>query len=148
MSVPPIRGGDYLPLDWSGISCFNAPCRENGEAGMAKRPKPVHQMTEAQFERMFPHEEACIEYLIARRWPNGVFCPRCQNTKVFPMKAMAHKWQCYKCETIEGAGYRFSHIAGTIFENTNKPLRQWFRVVHLICTSKKGISALQVQRVM
>jgi hypothetical protein len=37
---------------------------------------------------------------------------------------------------------------GTIFENTNKPLRQWFRVIHLMLTSKKGISALQVQRMM
>jgi hypothetical protein len=115
---------------------------------MAKRPKPVHQMTEAQFEDMFPHEEACVAYLIARRWPDGVFCPRCGNTKVFAMKAMPNKWQCYACGTVKGAGYRFSHIAGTIFENTNKPLRQWFKVVHLMLTSKKGISALQIQRQM
>jgi hypothetical protein len=113
---------------------------------MAKRPKPVHQMTEAQFEDAFPHEEACALYLVARRWPNGVFCPRCGNPKVFPMKAMAFKWQCYQC--APDAGYRFSHIAGTIFENTNKPLRQWFKVVHLMLTSKKGISALQIQRHM
>jgi ISXO2 transposase-like protein len=38
--------------------------------------------------------------------------------------------------------------SGTIFENTNKPLRQWFKVVHLMLTSKKGISALQIQRQM
>src|SRR6185312_16379230 len=44
--------------------------------------------------------------------------------------------------------YRFSHTAGTIFENTNKPLMDWFRVVHLMLTSKKGISALQIQRMM
>src|SRR5262249_19518023 len=47
-----------------------------------------------------------------------------------------------------GSGYRFSVIAGTIFENTNKPLRQWFRVVHLMLASKKGMPALQIQRVM
>ena len=45
-------------------------------------------------------------------------------------------------------GYRFSSIAGTIFENTNKPLRDWFKVTHLMLTSKKGISALQIQRHM
>ena len=44
--------------------------------------------------------------------------------------------------------YRFSHITGTIFENTNKPLRQWFKVVHLMLTSKKGMSALQIMRYM
>jgi transposase-like protein len=103
-------------------------------------------MTIAQFEATFPNEDACKAYLVARRWPNGVVCPRCGNPKVFPVGSMAFKWQCYQC--APGAGYRFSHIAGTIFENTNKPLREWFRVTHLMLTSKKGISALQIQRVM
>lgn len=114
----------------------------------AKRPKPVHQMTVAQFEARFVDEEACAKYLVARRWPNGVICPRCGNPKVFPVGSMPFKWQCYQCETVKGGGYRFSHIAGTIFENTNKPLRDWFRVVHMMLTSKKGVSALQVQRTM
>lgn len=114
---------------------------------MAKRrPKPVHQMTEGQFEAMFPDEEACKAYLVARRWPNGVVCPRCGAVKVFPVGSMPYKWQCYAC--APDRGYRFSHIAGTIFENTNKPLRQWFKVVHLMTTSKKGISSLQIQRQM
>ena len=115
---------------------------------MAKRPKPVHQMTNGQFEAMFPDEEHCARYLVARRWSKGVYCPRCGNVKVFPVGSMPFKWQCYECETVKGAGYRFSHIAGTIFENTNKPLRDWFKVVHMMLTSKKGISALQVQRTM
>lgn len=113
---------------------------------MAKRPKPVPQMTNAQFEATFPDEEACANYLVARRWPDGIHCPRCGNTKVFPVKTMPHKWQCYEC--AKGSGYRFSHIAGTIFENTNKPLREWFKVVHLMLASKKGMSALQIQRMM
>jgi hypothetical protein len=95
---------------------------------------------------MFPDEDHCADYLIARRWPNGVHCPRCGNDKVFQVKTMPRKWQCYAC--APGQGYRFSHIAGTIFENTNKPLRQWFKVVHLLLTSKKGMSALQIQRYM
>lgn len=113
---------------------------------MARRPKPVPQMTAAQFEVMFPDEEACKVYLQARRWPEGAHCPRCGNVKVFPVKTMPFKWQCYAC--APGAGYRFSVIAGTIFENTNKPLRDWFRVVHYLLASKKGMSALQIQRMM
>ncbi len=109
-----------------------------------RRPKPVHQMTIAQFEATFTDEDDCRRYLIARRWPNGVHCPRCGNAKVYAL-ASGYHWQCEACQVN---GYRFSHIAGTIFENTNKPLREWFRVVHLMLTSKKGISALQVQRVM
>jgi IS1 family transposase len=117
-----------------------------GRATVARRPKPVHQMTIAQFDAMFPDEEACKAYLVARRWPDGVHCPRCGNAKVFPVKTMPYKWQCYGC--APGQGYRFSHLAGTIFENTNKSLRDWFRVTHLMLTSKKGMSALQIQRVM
>jgi transposase-like protein len=112
---------------------------------MARHPKPVPQMTVAQFENTFPDDEACKSYLQARRWPNGVHCPRCGNAKVYELHARPFHWQCQSCSQ---GGYRFSVIAGTIFENTNKPLRDWFRVVHLMLASKKGMSALQIQRMM
>jgi len=115
---------------------------------MAKRPKPVHQMTIPEFDALFVDEDACRGYLVARRWPEGVHCPRCGNPKVYDLKAMEWHWQCTQCAPGGSTGYRFSHIAGTIFENTNKPLRDWFRVVHMMLTSKKGVSALQVKRVM
>ena len=112
---------------------------------MARRPKPVPQMTVAQFETMFPDEEACKGYLRARRWPKGVHCPRCGNAKVYALPSRPFHWQCQACTEH---GYRFSVIAGTIFENTNKPLRDWFRVVHLMLAGKKGTSALQIMRIM
>ena len=112
---------------------------------MAKKNKRIHQMTIAEWERTFPDENACAAYLVKYRWPLGVRCPRCGNAAVYELKALKWRWQCEKC-TVNG--YRFSHIAGTIFENTNKPLRDWFRVLHMMLTSKKGISSLQIQRVM
>jgi transposase-like protein len=114
---------------------------------MSHRPKPVHQMTVSQFEARFTDEIACKTYLKARRWPEGVHCPRCGNPKVYALASGFH-WQCTQCAPGGSQGYRFSVIAGTIFENTNKPLREWFRVVHLMLTSKKGISSLQIQRMM
>jgi hypothetical protein len=113
---------------------------------MPKRPKPVDQMTIRQFEAMFPDEEACQAYLVARRWPNGVACPRCGNVELYD--ASSYKpfhWQCRACAP---QGYRFSCIAGTVFENTNKPLKDWYRVTHTMLTSKKGVSALQIMRTM
>src|SRR5207244_2936433 len=106
----------------------------------------IHQMTAAQFARQFPNEDACKTYLVRHRWPTGtVHCPRCG------FEATAHgtkpfHWQCYNCgpET----SYRFSVLVETVFENTNKPLLDWFRVMHMMLTSKKGISALQVKRVL
>ncbi len=103
----------------------------------------------AQFEDRFPagDEDACLRYLVARRWPDGVHCPRCGNTELYD--ASSYKpfhWQCVECS--KAGPYRFSALVGTIFENTKKPLRDWFRVAHLMFASKKGMSALQIQRMM
>jgi transposase-like protein len=114
---------------------------------MANRPEPLHQMTDAEFEAMFPagDDEAPRHYLKARRWPNGVVCPRCGNTKVYELKVRPWNWQCHQCAN---KGYRFSLIAGTVFGSTNKPLRQWFQIVRLMLISKKRINALEIQRQM
>jgi transposase-like protein len=114
---------------------------------MAKSSKRIHQMTFAQWEKAFPTEDACCAYLAGNRWPAGVACPRCGNVKVKEHGTMPFNWLCNECSP-SGTNYRFSVIAGTIFENTNKPLRDWFRVIHLMLTSKKGISALQIHRMM
>jgi ribosomal protein L37AE/L43A len=92
-----------------------------------KQPKAVHQMTAAQFDALFKTEADCIRYLVVRRWGETVTCPRCGNPKVYAL-ASGHHWQCEQCAPD---GYRFSHLTGTIFENTNKPLKEWFRVTHL-----------------
>ena len=116
---------------------------------MVKRKKkkhpPIHQLSIAQFEKLFPHDDACKQYLMGHRWPEGVHCPRCGHDKVWELESNPWHWQCKNCAPD---GYRFSVLVGTIFENTNKPLREWFRVIHLMLTSKKGISALQVMRYM
>jgi IS1 family transposase/transposase-like protein len=109
---------------------------------MAKR---IHQMTNRQWEAAFPTDDACRTYLAANRWPGGVVCPRCGNPEVGEHGTMTFHWQCYSC-SAKGTSYRFSVIVGTIFENTKYPLREWFRVIHMMLTSKKGVSALQVHR--
>jgi transposase-like protein len=108
--------------------------------------KQIQQLTSGQFDKMFPNEEACDNYLIGRRWPKGVHCPRCGSTKAYPLQTMKFKWECPDCR--EGGAYRFSHLVGTIFENTKVDLRDWFKVIHLMLTAKKGISSRQVGRYM
>ena len=51
-----------------------------------KQPKQIIQMTVAQFEAAFPNEDACDAYLVARRWPNGVICPRCGSDRPYELK--------------------------------------------------------------
>jgi transposase-like protein/IS1 family transposase len=103
-------------------------------------------MTVPQWEKVFPTDEACMKYLCKHRWPVAVSCPRCGSEHVFALKTMAFKWECMDCG--EGVSYRFSVLVGTIFENTNVGLRIWFRVIHTILTSKKGVSAHQIYRTM
>ncbi len=112
-----------------------------------KQPQQIMQMSLLQWEAAFPDEEACRAYVVSHRWPKGIKCPRCGNVNVKPHGTMAHNWLCNECSPA-GTNYRFSHITGTIFANTNKPLRDWFRVIHLMVTGKKEISARQVHRYM
>ena len=111
-----------------------------------KQSKQIMQMSVSEWEKTFPDEEACDAYLVAHRWPDGVYCPRCGSTRTYALKTRPWHWECPDC--AQGGAYRFSDITGTIFENTNMDLRQWFRVIHLMLTSKKGISARQVHRYM
>ena len=103
-------------------------------------------MTLNEVKRRFPDDAACKRYLAKKRWPDNVTCPRCGSDKV---KDLAPKrpfhWQCRQCSKN---GYRFSVLAGTIYENTNVPLPVWFQVINLMLTSKKGISAMQVRRLI
>ena len=71
-----------------------------------KQPKPVHQLSASEFEAMFPNEDACKAYLQARRWPQGVCCPRCGNPAVYDLPSRKWHWQCAQCAPD---GYRFSH---------------------------------------
>lgn len=93
----------------------------------------------------FQTEDDCKAYLVERRWPSGVACPRCGNVKVWALKARPFNWQCKACNK---SGYRFSVITGTIFENTKYPLREWFKVAFLMYHSKKGMSAHQIHRML
>ncbi len=101
-------------------------------------------MTIKEFEARFPTEQACMDYLVAMRWKNGVTCPRCENAKVYKL-ATPYRWVCKKCAKN---GYRFSPTARTIFDNSNIKLRVWFHAILLMVHSKKGISALQIHRML
>jgi len=105
----------------------------------------VKTLTLAQLVARFLDEESCKRYLVEKRWPNGVACPKCGNVKVFHVTHRPFHWVCKACHKN---GYRFSVITKTIFENTKYPLREWFKVIFLMSQSKKGMSALQIHRML
>src|SRR5271156_1399290 len=117
------------------------------EAGKPLCTQP--NITLSQLMKQFSDETACKTLLRDRRWPNGVKCPRCgKSERIYALKARPFHWVCCNKGCGERRGYRFSVITKTIFENTKIPLKIWFKVAFLILTAKKGISALQVHRVI
>src|SRR5229473_87305 len=98
-----------------------------------------------QIHEEFKTQDQCMAELVRLRWPNGARCPRCSSEKVWKLASRKWNWLCKQCTK---SGYRFSPLVGTVFENTNYPLPIWFEVIYLICQSKKGMSALQIQRML
>ena len=93
-----------------------------------------------EFEKKFSSEEACREYLIELRWPDGMRCPKCETEKMWKMSRVL-----YLCT---GCRYQTSVLAGTIFQDTKKSLQLWFRAMWYVTNQKTGVSALGLQRVL
>src|SRR6516164_1509504 len=93
-----------------------------------------------ELEARFGTEEACHEYLFRLRWPDGFRCPRCGGSKAWPFRSV--RLQCGSC------GHQTSVTAGTIFQDTHKPLVLWFRTMWWVTSQKNGASALGLQRVL
>ena len=89
----------------------------------------------------YSSDAKCRQALETIRWPDGVSCPRCGDAEVSPMPSY-DLWLCKPCS------YQFSVTAGTIMHDSHLPLRKWFLAIYLMCESKKGISALQIQRTL
>ena len=96
--------------------------------------------TVLEFEERFATEEACRQYLFDLRWPEGFCCPRCGHGD-----AWATKMGLLRCRMCDG---QISVTAGTIFQDTRKPLRLWFRAIWYVVNQKNGVSALGLQRVL
>jgi transposase-like protein len=96
-------------------------------------------MNLADVSSKFSTEDRCRELLRRLRWPNGVLCPRCNQSAV-DLETDKDLFYCKSCD------YQFSVTAGTIFNDSHLPLTKWFMATLLLCEAKKGISACQVQR--
>jgi transposase-like protein len=96
--------------------------------------------TMQEFEEKFASEQACIDYLFRMRWPEGFRCPRCGYERFWAMNR-----GLYRCTTCD---LQTSITAGTIFQDTRKPLKLWFQAMWYITNQKPGVSALGLQRVL
>jgi transposase-like protein len=89
----------------------------------------------------FADADNCLNYLVARRWPNGVICPTCGRDDV-SFLANQRKWQCKSAHKRR----QFSVKVGTIFEDSPLGLDKWLTAVWMITNCKNGISSYEVHR--
>jgi transposase-like protein len=113
-------------------------------------PTPA-DLTLDEIQSRFADDTKARDYLEAIRWPNGVICPHCKQNDQSAFwkieenkkkKVRAGLRQCVPC------GKQFTCTVGTIFEDSHIPLRKWLVAWYLLCASKKGISACQIQRML
>ena len=95
--------------------------------------------TAAEFTRQFSTEEACWAYLVPRRWPEGFRCPDCGSPK-----AWLTSNTLFRCGACKSA---VSVTAGTIFQDTRKPLKRWFQAMWWIVWQKNGARAVGLNAV-
>jgi transposase-like protein len=108
-------------------------------------------LTLDQIMARFNTDESARAYWESIHWPNGAVCPHCSNNDQKAIckiqantekKVRAGLHQCGKC------GKQFTSTIGTIFEDSHIPLRKWIVAFYLNSSSKKGISSLQLQRIL
>jgi transposase-like protein len=99
----------------------------------------------------FHSAESAREFLERSRWPEGAICPHCGvigNAYKLEGKSSSKKpvrKGVYKCG---GCHEQFTVTVGTIFEDSHIPLNKWLLAIHLLCASKKGMSAHQLHRML
>jgi hypothetical protein len=93
-----------------------------------------------EFNKQFPDEQSCKDYLSQLRLSRGIICKECNSvTKHWYLKSV-EKFKCSIC------GSRTTLKSGTLMEQSNLPLQVWFMTIHLMTSIKKSFSCLELQR--
>lgn len=99
----------------------------------------------------FSDEAAARQLLESMRWPNGAACPHCGGADPYKLNVKASgknkvaRQGLYKCRACRK---QFTATTGTIFEASHIAISKWLLAIHLICASKKGLSAHQLHRMV
>lgn len=109
---------------------------QGSEVGVTR---PDFPRTLAEFQSGFATDGHCQRYLVACRWPDGYWCPRCAHAEAYELSTRG-LFQCRSCR------HQVSVTAGTVLHRTHVPLPLWFAAAYLVTTHTPGFSAVQLQR--
>ena len=103
-------------------------------------------MTSEPTDRKFTDDDAAREHLESIHWPDGPICPHCGEAEnVTRLHGDAHRPGVVQCN---GCRQQFTVTVGTVLERSKIPLHKWVYAMHLLCSSKKGMSAHQLHRML
>jgi predicted RNA-binding Zn-ribbon protein involved in translation (DUF1610 family) len=101
--------------------------------------KMYQSLTIFDFQKRFPDDNSCWEYLSELRWKDGFVCPECGNTK-YCKGDRVHDRQCTKCNR------KVSPTSGTLFHGIKIPMLKAFYMLYYLSTNKQGISSTELSR--
>jgi transposase-like protein len=104
-----------------------------------RRPKMIRYAFK-DFERDFPTEDACLEWLKNYLYPNGIFCETCQAVTKHHKVTSRKSYSCQHC------GHHVHPTARTIYHKSSTSLHTWFHAIYLMASTRCGISAKQLER--
>jgi transposase-like protein len=94
---------------------------------------------------IFHDDNAAREWFEARIWPDGPFCAHCGSVTVTRLHGKAHRPGLFQCNDCRE---QFTVTVNTVCERSKIPLHKWCMAIYLLNSSKKGMAALQMQRMM
>lgn len=99
----------------------------------------IMKYTIKDFNRDFPNDDACLDYVFDKNYGKDFECPECHKTGFYRVKER----KCYACAWC---GYQIHPLAHTIFHKSSTNLQTWFHAIFLMSTSKNGVSAKEIER--
>jgi transposase-like protein len=93
-----------------------------------------------EFTAQFPDDAACLEFLVEKLYPEGMYCPKCEDFTKHHREKNRPSYACQYC------GHHEHPLVGTIFENSAMSLRLWFYAIYLMASTRCDISAKQLER--
>ena len=103
---------------------------------MASEPKALQEAI-----LYFADQDNCLNYLVARRWPHGVTCPRCGSQNLGFVKSR----RIWQCKTRHDHA-QFSIKTGSIFEDSAISLDKWLLAMWMLANCKNGVSSYEISR--
>ena len=100
----------------------------------------MQKYTFRDFEKDFPTDDACLDWLREYLYPEGIFCKNCQAVTKHHRVKSRPSYSCDRC------GHHEHPMAGTIFQDSRTPLRVWFHAIFIMASTRCGVSAKQLER--